>query len=221
MNTMRPSEQASYSRIEQEKRGERNIKTGVNLATSAALTAGGAALASKVVPFLSEHIPSYLAVKGINKISPKIGKWLEKGIEKGLPVEEGLEFLKEKLTGKSNKKKAVNLIGQISPDLQDFIEGEIQGGKSADYAAATAMIKPEFLDIARGIEKQTKKRFTELVRELYEGEAIQQEEQNNDDLQSQQMQPQAQPQQAPQTSQNQISPRLQQALQRLGKLSGG
>lgn len=219
MNTSRPSEQASISRIQQEKQGERNIKSGLNLAASAGLAYGGTAIASKVIPFLSEHIPSYLAVKGINKISPKLGSWLEKGIEKGLPIEEGLSFLKEKLTGEPSKKKNMNLnfIGQISPELQEYIESEIQSGKSVDHAAATAMIKPEFLEIAKGIEQQSKKRFTALVREIYEGRAIDQG-QNGQMPEGQQMQQQGitgQPQK------NQISPKLGAAIQRLEKFKGG
>lgn len=58
----------------------------------------------KIVPFLNEHIPEDLAVKGLNKISPKLGGFLKKGIASGLPIASGLEFIRNGLTKSSSNK---------------------------------------------------------------------------------------------------------------------
>lgn len=220
-NFLRPDEQVAENEIEKAKKGDERIKSGLNLAASAATGIVGGQMALKVLPFLSEYIPLEVAKKGIDKIAPKIGKFLDNGVAHGLSLQSGLDFLKGEFIPEEGKKmkeeKKKNEIGKVSQDLQDFIEQQVQSGKSPDYAAALAMFKPEFLDITRQIEKQTGKPFTASIRELYEGRAVNQQGQGQE--QPQQMGEQLGAQQAPQ--QSQINPRLQAAYQKLGTYFGG
>lgn len=176
--TLRPDEEAALAEQGRNRKFESSLKSGAKLAGNAALTASGVGLSARLLPLLSEHIPLDLAMKGINKISPKIGAFLEKGASMGLNVEEGLQFLKDKLTPakeeieKNNKPQNLNELGQFSPELQQFVEDQIQGGKSPDHAAALAMNEANLSDTVRGIEKKTKKKFTAFVRDIYEGKAV-------------------------------------------------
>jgi hypothetical protein len=61
-------------------------------------------LLNKILPFLNEYIPEELALKGINKVSPKIGSFLQKGLASGLPIAGGLAFLKDQLQGTKQQK---------------------------------------------------------------------------------------------------------------------
>lgn len=185
------------------------VKGAASVAGNAALAASGAGLASagvrvasKVMPFLSEHIPMSLAIKGLSKINPKLGQFVSKAMDEGYDFEEVKQFIGEKMEPKQEPAKQdiekkdpsqSNLLGQFSPELQSFIEQQIQSGKAPDHAAASAMPRAEFSELIRDIEKKTKKKFTALVRELYEGKAVQQAESQQ---QAQPAQAMAQPQQA-------------------------
>ncbi len=224
-NYLRPDEQVTESEIEKSKTRDSRTKSVLSTAANAATGIVGGSMALKVLPFLSEYIPLEIAKKGIDKIAPKIGKFLDHGISQGLSLQSGLDYLKSEFIpeeGKEKRKeKKANEIGQVSQDLQDFIEQQVQAGKSPDHAAATAMIKPEFMEVTQQIEKQTGKPFPTSIRELYEGKAVNQG-QSKAALQGQPDQMQGQPQQMEQQSQQrQMSPKLQAAYQKLGAYFGG
>lgn len=177
---LRPDEKSTNAQIEKSRGRDQAVKSGLKAAASALTGAGAIGLSSKIAPFLSQYISPEIAVKGISKVSPKIGEFLQKGMAMGLPVQEGLDFVKENLGGvkqdikKGSGPKNINVLGQFSPELQQFVEEKIQSGKSPDHAAALAMNQAELSDIVRGVEAKTKKRFTEFVREIYEGKAVDQ-----------------------------------------------
>src|SRR6266478_2673500 len=113
---LRPDEEANIKETERDKRFRSTLssigKTGVGLATGL----GATSLSSRLLPFLSEHIPLDLAMKGINKLSPKLGKFLKEGQSMGLDVKKGLDFIKEKVGPKEKR----NIIEQYSPELHNF-----------------------------------------------------------------------------------------------------
>lgn len=98
---MRPDEIASEDEAERNKRLEGRIGSGLKSAASIGI--GG--LGAKIAPFLSELIPVDLAMKGINKLAPKVGQFLKKGQEMGLNLKEGLDFLKKNRGEKEPEKK--------------------------------------------------------------------------------------------------------------------
>jgi len=222
-NYLRPDEQVAESEIEKSKKKDERLKGGLSAAASAATGIIGGSMALKVLPFLSEYIPLELAKKGIDKVAPKLGKFLDHGLSQGLTLQSGLDFLKGEFIPEEGKKmkeeKQKNEVGEISQEIQDFIEQHVRAGKTPDYAAALAMINPKFLDIIRKIEKQTGKPFTASIRELYEGKAVNQQGQQGQ-MPEQQGQMEQQPQGA-QGQQSQINPKLQAAYQKLGAYFGG
>jgi hypothetical protein len=223
---LRPDEEVTENEIRKSKERSNNVKSVLETAGSAATGIAGGQLAMKVLPFLNEYIPLEIAKKGIDKIVPKLGKFLDHGISQGLSLQSGLDYLKSEFLPEFGKEKKAenrqNEIGQVSQELQDFIEQQVQAGKSPDHAAATAMIRPEFLEITSQIEKQTGKPFPTSIRELYEGKAVNQG-QSKATLQGQEEMGQQMQQspQAPQGQQSQINPKLQAAYQKLGAYFGG
>lgn len=176
MAYLRPDEEASKKEIERSKNMNRNA---ASLATS---VAGGAALfgsgiVKNILPLLSEYVPAELAMKGINKISPKLGEYLRKGQESGLDIKEGLNFLRDKIQGEPQKKEMVqagNIIGQFSPELQEFVEEKLKQGMSTDQASAVARVDSKFSPLLPRIEKQANMKFSEILRHMYGEQEAQQ-----------------------------------------------
>ena len=220
---LRPDEEVAEKEVRKAKERNSEYKSVLETAATAATGIVGGQAALKVLPFLSEYIPLDVAKKGIDKIAPTLGRMLDHGVAQGLTLQSGLDFLKGEFIPEEGKKmkeeKQKNEVGEISQELQDFIEQHVQAGKSPDHAAALAMVNPKFLDITRKIEKQTGKPFTASIRELYEGKAVNQQGQQGQ-MPEQQGQMQQQPQGA-QVQQSQINPKLQAAYQKLGAYFGG
>src|ERR1700690_2790541 len=95
---MIPDELAAEAEIERSQGRDKLVKKGLAAGAGLALSAG----ATRLLPFLNEHIPIDLAIKGISKINPKIGNLLHEGTKMGLNVSEGLDYLKSQF-GKSEE----------------------------------------------------------------------------------------------------------------------
>jgi hypothetical protein len=168
-NYLRPDEQASYSEIERAQSRDSKISKGLKLG-GAAITGG---LGTKIAPFLSEYIPTDLALKGINKFSPKLGEFLKNGMSKGLNLKDGLNFIKENIGGEqAEKKEAVkedrNIIQQYSPELHQFIDQEVKKGRSPLEAGALARTK--FGQIIDKITKDHKTPWSNILESVYGGQ---------------------------------------------------
>ncbi len=100
---LRPDERASQHEIEKANKRDQALGKGAKSALSIATTVAGFGAASKILPFLSEHIPVDMAIKGISKLSPKIGNFLKRGMSSGLDVKEGLDYLRDKLNPKKEE----------------------------------------------------------------------------------------------------------------------
>lgn len=101
MSYLRPDEISSQSNIrrsnERDKLPKKIGKTAVGLGAAAIGGGALAGLSSRVLPFLNEYIPTELAIKGINKIAPKLGAFLQQGMQSGLNVKDGLKYIKDNL----------------------------------------------------------------------------------------------------------------------------
>src|ERR1017187_9128627 len=147
----RPDEIASQSLVrknqEEESRHKSIGKTALDLAT----TATGIGLTAKIAPFLSKYIPADLAMKGINKVSPQLGSFLKKGMEKGLNIEDGIDFIKNQFAPKEEEKKSEkakenrNIIEKESPELHQFISDLIKKGETPTKAASKAYNDKKFM----------------------------------------------------------------------------
>jgi hypothetical protein len=96
---MRPDEKTAQTMQNREHEWNKTIKkTGSNaLKLGASLIGGG--IAARILPFLSEFISPEIALKGITKVNPKIGDFLNRGMNQGLSLTEGLKYLKRQLSG--------------------------------------------------------------------------------------------------------------------------
>lgn len=208
MSTLRSDEIAAESNIEKSNQRSESIKKGFKTALELGGAAAGSATLSRVLPFLSEHIPTELAYKGISKISPKLGNFLKSGMEKGLDVKEGLNFIKEKMQKPPEQR---SIIEQYSPDLFRFLKDKIQSGLSPLKASQAASNKSNFSNAIQKMMKDHKAGWPEIVESVFGGGQMAQQPQGSP--QDQSMQPQqGQPSQGQGQPQQQQPGQGQQAL---------
>ena len=211
MTSLRPDELQSQQSIEESRRNRERLKSGVKTVAGLGLSAAGAGLGSRILPFLNEMIPSDLAIKGISKISPKVGDFLRRGMDKGLDLKEGFNFLKENLTKEQKAKEPHDIISGYSPELSRFLKEHIQSGRSPKEAAAIAKSGTPHSKAVKQIEKETGENFVDFVERLFGGQPQQQQP-------AQQQQASQQPQQNQQTGQGQQA--LMAILQKANQLLG-
>ena len=176
MNYLRPDEKTALYEQEEAEKGKRFLQKGVNtaigvgtaLSGSGALLAGGKGL-SKILPLLNKYIPTDLAIKGISKLNPKIGDFIKKGMEQGLNVQDGLDFVKENITKEQKAKEPFDVISGYSPELSRFIKDQVQNGRSPKEAAAIAKTGTPHSKAVKDIEKKTKENFVDYIERLFGG----------------------------------------------------
>ena len=177
MTSLRPDEQAKYSEIEKSRGRDEFVKKGVGLATNIATTATAFGLSSKILPFLSSHIPVDLALKGISKISPNIGKMLKNGMKAGLDIKDGFDYLRRNISenkpdeGTSKKEdpeaNKQNILEQYSPELFNFIQGEVQKGRPILETIAMANTLDKFKPIIKKLTQDHKTPFANIVQSIF------------------------------------------------------
>lgn len=170
MNHLRPDEQASRAEIERHKSKNQMIKKGLSLVGSAAAGAVGAGVSSRIVPFLSEYVPVDLALKGISKVSPKMGDFLKRGMEKGLNLKDGMEYLKSRLQPdeeQAEAKEERNIIEQYSPELHQFMDQEIKSGRRPIEAGALAQNDKRFDKIIKKLSEDHKTPWSNILESVY------------------------------------------------------
>jgi hypothetical protein len=212
-SSLRPSERAADAEIERSQKLNKSVKTGIGIAGTA-LSAG---VASKLTPFLSEYIPTDLAIKGISKISPKLGDFLQRGLSQGLDAKEGLGYIKDNFS-KSDKKMAANqkgIIKQYSPELYQFISEQIQNGIPPIQAATSALKSGKFKKAITDMILHHKTPFSSIIESDF-GTAQQPQQQGS-------QQPQQRPSQGQQMQQQpgQGQQALMSILQKINQTRGG
>ena len=217
MTNLRPDEAAAMSEIERARRRDSTLKKGVKTAVGIGASALGAGVSAKILPFLSEFIPQDLAMKGISKVSPKIGEFLKKGRDMGLDVKQGFEYLKNKISPKTETQPAnqtqqeENIISKYSPELHDFLKDKIGQGLQPLAVALQATQNPKYKQIIEKMQKETGQKFSDIINSIFGGQ--------------QQAQPMAQQPQQPQQpqapQQGQGAQDLMQMLQQLIAKRGG
>lgn len=217
---LRPDEEANLAEIERDKSFRSNIKSGLKTAGG---IVSGAAIA-QISPFLSPYLSSDIAMKGLQKVSPKLADFLQKGKSMGLKVEEGLQYIKDALQGSPEQasqqppQQSTNIIKQYSPELYDFLEKEIQSGRSPDEAGALAQMEKKggkgFKSIIDKIVKDHKAPWSAILQTVFGSTQM---------AQPQQSAPQAQiaPAMATQPAQGGGQARLMEVLQKLQQMRSG
>ena len=136
--------------------------------------AGGAALkaAGKVLPFLSRHIPSNLAIKGLTKADPRYGKFIKKAVAEGTSMDEIKDFIKEKAASAMPKeeeksKESRNIIEQYDPELHTYILDKIKKGASHIHAGTKALKHERFKKSIKKIMKDHKLSWDQILDSVY------------------------------------------------------
>ncbi len=124
----------------------------------------GLALAG-VVPFLSPHIPESLAIKGLNKISPRIGKFIDKSVKGGYGFDKIRDFLSDKIKTEEESFS----IRKNHPELAQEIEAQIKRGMNPLQAGATILASTgKNQKTAHSIQKKTGRNFEDIVSEEFQ-----------------------------------------------------
>jgi len=190
---MRSDERAAQAEIERHQQRGQSIKSGIKTAVGIGTSVVGAGVAGRLMPLLNSLIPTDIAVKGISKISPKLGEMLNEGMSSGLDIKEGLQFLKDKLSGEKQENAQDNrgIIKQYSPELYNFLQDLIGKGDPPAVALGKALNKKEFKPIFEKIRKDHKLPDSlSLVEETFGGgQKALQPQQGQDQGQPQQQQP--------------------------------
>ena len=237
---LRPDEQAAYSEVDRAQRRDRRAGSALKTAGTAALAVGlpavGAAskLGSRILPLLNEYVPAELALKGINKISPRLGSFLNKGLQQGLDLQDGLDFIKDSYEGAQDKskpaKQSLNIIQKHSPELFDYIKTEMGKGRTAIEAGALAQMQDKFKKHIKKLTEEHKTPWSSLLESVFgqgnnpKQEAVKKYNQHKQSMQDQLMEqvqqsPAAQQQNQPQQGQGQAA--LMAILQKLQQSRGG
>lgn len=208
MPYLTPEDIASRSKIHSEREFDRKLNKGVSTALNIGSTALGAGLGAKIAPFLNELIPADLALKGINKLNPKLGSLLKKGMDQGLDLKSGLDYIRNRSGNEKQPAKTnVNVIQQYSPELHDFIESERSKGRPILEAGALAQVNEKFKKIIKRLENDHKTPFSALLQSTYGDNNSNTNKVNQPQQQSGGMSP----------SMQRLSQLMEQGIQMLGK----
>jgi hypothetical protein len=152
---------------------KQSTKPGSLLKQGAAIAGGitsGASILGRIAPLLSSYIPQDLAIKGLNKVDSRLGKFIEGAMESGKTFDEVKNFMGEKVNeGQQSAKEDRNIIQQYAPHLYQYISDLIKNGASPIQAAAKAR---KFLDkkdqkIIDKMEKDHKTDWSSIVESVF------------------------------------------------------
>jgi len=191
---LRPDEKSANAQV-------RRAETAQNALNSGVSAIAGAYGLSQVMPFLSEYVPENLAFKGISKVFPPLGKFLKQGMEEGLTLKSGLDYVRGEAS-KEQAKESKNIIEQYSPELHQFIQEQIKKGISPLQAGAIAQAGIKGKNFESAIKKMVKDHktdFSTILQTIYgQGQQAQQQAPQQQQQAPIQQQVQGQPQQGQQ-----------------------
>lgn len=133
----------------------------------------GANLGARIMPLLNTLVPTAFAVKGLNKIDSRLGKFISHAEQLGNDFGEVREFIKGKVeSSQQPAKENRNIIEMESPELHQFISQAIKGGKKPFQAAMEATKDIKHLKKIVKLEKEHKTPWQKIVQSIYGGEAV-------------------------------------------------
>ena len=140
--------------------------------------AAGGSVVKRIMPFLNKFIPQEMAIKGLSKISPQLGSFINHSLNQGHSQEDVFSFVKDKIApeeAKSEPAKSNNqaspfdFLAKYSPKLAEFFRRQLQNGERPGIARLLA--QQDFPSEIAQIEKENKRPFKEIINELFEGKA--------------------------------------------------
>lgn len=143
----------------------RALKTAGSLALSG--TAGvsalkGASLLKRALPFFNKYIPQDVAIKGLNKIDPRFGKFINKAMSEGKTFEEIKEFIQ------SLNEKADQIVPETDPT--DYLNASGFPKKKEDKTAEKKEEKT--IDKRNLIQQYSDELFQFIENEINKGRPV-------------------------------------------------
>lgn len=172
-------------------------------ATIGASVIGGSAALKKVIPFLNKLIPGELMRKGLSKVNPEIGKFIDTSLNNGYSLDDVRSFMADKFSQEKKESNPIQDFETNYPDVVQALTGHINNGRSPQEAAAILKQSTPFGQKIKKIEKETGKNFVDFILEMMGGN------QSSQMQQPQQIQSQS-PQATPATPMQQAQPSQQQ-----------
>lgn len=167
---MRPDELAAQKDIERSSNWDKGIKGVAKTAAAAGMGVAG----SRLLPLLGEFVPMELAMKGINKIAPKVGDFLQRGQKAGLDLRDGFDFIKNQIEKSSERKEEresksnpfQNFENEF-PRLSEALNKIVEQGQPAEAAAAILKNASWAKSDINKLEKNVGKNFVDFVKEMF------------------------------------------------------
>lgn len=169
---MNPYTETAQEMKRQSEGPKRFAKTAIGVGSAVAGATAFAPILARAAPFLSQYIPEDLAIKGLSKIHPKLGKFVKNSLDSGYDFNEVKDFIGKAVTESQEAvKEDRNIIEQYSPELHQFIKEKVSGGEDPVRAAASAIFdkNKNFEKTIRQIEKEHKTPWSTLVQSIYGG----------------------------------------------------
>lgn len=168
---MNPYEATSQELLRQSEGPKRFLKGALSVGGAI----GGLSFAptlSRIAPLLSNYIPQELAIKGLNKIDPKLGQFANKALSSGFDFEEIKKFLGSQVEqSQKTEKESNNIIQKYSPELNEFILDRIKQGDTPLQAAARATVEPQkgkaFNEIIKKMKKDYKMNWGDIIESIF------------------------------------------------------
>lgn len=198
---MIPPYQAATEEIRRQAQAPKKLlNTAVGVGTS---LIGGTALA-KVLPLLNQFVPGELMRKGISKVNPRLGGFINTAINNGYSLDDIRGFLQDKFSqadpqnqqNQQSTPQSVNPLQEFEtnyPDLAQALQGYINQGQSPDAAAGILKTSSSFGKKVSQLEKNVGKNFIDYVLELFGNSQQQSAQQAQQPIQNQASQSPQQP----------------------------
>lgn len=183
---MQPYQQASEAIKRQKSEPIELVSNIAKGATSFGASAYGLHGASRLLAFINPNLPKNLAIKGISKVNPTVGKFLNHAVNNGFSPEEALGFVGEKLTSnersaeaglspsgfplqKSSKSSSSqkNLIEEHAPEIHEILIDKIGQGLQPLAVAAQLASESKFKKKISELQKKTGSKFEDLVASIF------------------------------------------------------
>lgn len=124
-------------------------------------------LISKITSVLNPKVPESFAKKALGTIDPRLGKFVNEAEQMGATFDETREFIQNKINTSQPAKEQRNIIEQESPELHNFMDQEIRGGRKPIEAGALAQNDKRFSKIITKITKAHKTPWSQIIQGIY------------------------------------------------------
>lgn len=219
---MQPYQEASEETRRQGELPWDIAKNAASIAGTAASAYYGGTAATKVLSLVNKYVPQDLAIKGLSKIDPRYGKFIQKALSSGGSFDEVRDFITKKaeegLQQSAPPKNDKNIVEQYDPELHTYLKDKLKSGLTLLEAGEKAKGHGRFRKAIEKLTKDHKTPWSTILESVYghlvgKGGSSQQPPQQPNQTQPQQSQPQQ--------VQEQINPAFLSILDKLKQIRGG